>query len=142
MIGAPFYVMEKVDGWAPNLRDEKIHNEPPFDEMPYEYGIPFAIVDGLIALANVDYKAIGLEGLRQARATSSSARSIAGRASSTSYKERYGYEGRHLDRLCRDRARGCATNVPDNQGLGIIHGDVGTPEHDVPPWPARRGWRR
>src|SRR5687768_8027716 len=47
VVGAPFYVMEKVDGWAPNLRGEKIHNEPPFDRMPYEYGIAFAIVDGL-----------------------------------------------------------------------------------------------
>ena len=61
VVGRPFYVMEMVDGWAPNLRDEKIHNEPPFHEMPYEYGIPFAIVDGLIKLANVDYVAIGLE---------------------------------------------------------------------------------
>ncbi len=60
VIGAPFYVMEKVEGWAPNLRDEKIHNQPPFDKPPYTYGIPFAIVDGLIALANVDYEAIGL----------------------------------------------------------------------------------
>ena len=32
VIGAPFYVMEKVDGWAPNLRGDKIHNEPPFDK--------------------------------------------------------------------------------------------------------------
>ena len=28
--------------------------------LPYAYGIPFAIVDGLIALANVDHEAIGL----------------------------------------------------------------------------------
>lgn len=28
--------------------------------MPYEYGIPFAIVDGLMKLANVDYQVIGL----------------------------------------------------------------------------------
>jgi hypothetical protein len=46
VIGAPFYVMEKVEGWAPNLRDEKIHNEPPFDKMPYVWRIPYAIVDG------------------------------------------------------------------------------------------------
>ncbi|HMP56838.1 MAG TPA: phosphotransferase, partial [Novosphingobium sp.] len=41
VIGARFYVMEMVDGWAPNLRDGQIHNQPPFDRMPYEYGLPF-----------------------------------------------------------------------------------------------------
>ncbi|HEX7851905.1 MAG TPA: phosphotransferase family protein, partial [Sphingomonas sp.] len=61
VIGMPFYVMEKVEGWAGNLRDETIHNEPPFDKAPYEYGLAYAIVGGLIKLANVDYKAIGLE---------------------------------------------------------------------------------
>ena len=95
VVGAPFYVMEKVNGWAPNLRDEKIHNEPPFDRMPYEYGIAFAIVDGLIKLANVDYKAIGLEdfgkpGRFLERQVDRWASQLA------SYKERYGYEGREL----------------------------------------------
>ena len=60
VIGRPFYVMEMVKGWAPNLRDEKIHNAPPFDKRPFVYKIPFAIVDGLIALANVDHESIGL----------------------------------------------------------------------------------
>ena len=46
VIGSPFYVMEKVDGWAPNLRGEKIYNVAPFDKMPYEYGIAYAIVGG------------------------------------------------------------------------------------------------
>jgi aminoglycoside phosphotransferase (APT) family kinase protein len=126
VIGRPFYVMEMIDGWAPNLRDEKIWNEPPFDKLPYVYGIPFAIVDGLIALANVDYKAIGLDDFgkpdnfleRQVDRWAGQLRS---------YPERYkGYQPRKLEgydaveRWLRD-------NVRPTAHPGIIHGDVGTP---------------
>jgi aminoglycoside phosphotransferase (APT) family kinase protein len=125
VIGAPFYVMEKVDGWAPNLRDEKIHNEPPFDRMPYEYGIPFAIVDGLIKLANVDYKAIGLEDF--GKPGNFLARQVdrwAGQLES--YKERYGYEGRELPGYA-ETEEWLRAHVLENEVRGIIHGDVGTP---------------
>ena len=60
VIGAPFYVMEMVPGWAAELRDGHIYHRPPFDQAPYEYGIAYAMVDGLVALANVDYQAVGL----------------------------------------------------------------------------------
>ena len=125
VIGAPFYVMEKVDGWAPNLRDEKIWNEPPFDAMPYEYGIPFAIVDGLIALANVDYEAIGLgdygkPGKFLARQVDRWAGQLA------SYKERYGYDGRHLPGYA-ETEEWLRAQTPPTEVRGIIHGDVGTP---------------
>lgn len=134
VIGAPFYVMEKVEGWAPNLRDEKIHNEAPFDKAPYAYGIPFAIVGGLTLLANVDYKAVGLEGYGKpgnflARQVDRWAGQLA------SYKERYGYEGRHLEGydVVEDWLR---NNMPKGEHVGIIHGDVGTPNmmfRDGPP---------
>jgi aminoglycoside phosphotransferase (APT) family kinase protein len=134
VIGGCFYVMEKVDGWAPNLRDEKIHNEPPFDRLPYEYMIPFAIVDGLIALANVDYKAVGLAdygkpGNFLARQVDRWAGQLA------SYKERYGYEGRKLEGydVVEEWLR---ANTPTKEHVGIIHGDVGTPnmmfKHEPP----------
>jgi aminoglycoside phosphotransferase (APT) family kinase protein len=134
VIGGCFYVMEMVDGWAPNLRDEKIHNEPPFDRLPYEYMIPFAIVDGLIALANVDYKAVGLgdygkPGNFLARQVDRWAGQLA------SYKERYGYEGRKLEGydVVEEWLR---ANTPTNEHVGIIHGDVGTPnmmfKHEPP----------
>ncbi|HUD28319.1 MAG TPA: phosphotransferase family protein [Novosphingobium sp.] len=125
VVGAPFYVMEKVEGWAPNLRDEKIHNAPPFDRMPYEYGIPFAIVDGLIKLANVDHEAIGLgdygkPGPFLQRQVDRWAGQLA------SYKERYGYAGRELPGYAATE-EWLRANVLPHEKRGIIHGDVGTP---------------
>ena len=125
VIGAPFYVMERVDGWAPHLRDGTIHNEAPFDRSPYAYGIPFAIVDGLIALANVDYQAVGLsdfgkpEGFLE-RQVDRWASQLA------SYKERYGYEGRLLEGYDVVE-RWLRENVRPTTHPGILHGDVGTP---------------
>lgn len=125
VVGRPFYVMEMVDGWAPNLRDEKIHNEPPFDQMPYEYGIPFAIVDGLIKLANVDYVAIGLGDYgKPGRFLERQVDRWAGQLAS--YKERYGYEGRRLEGYEETERWLRETKLPE-EVRGIIHGDVGTP---------------
>ena len=126
VIGRPFYVMEKVEGWAPNLRDEVIHNEPPFDTMPYEYGMPFAIVDGLIALANVDYEAIGLgdfgkPGKFLERQVDRWAGQLAG------YPAKYdGYEARHLEGYAEAEEYLRHSTLP-KEVKGIIHGDVGTP---------------
>lgn len=125
VIGAPFYVMEKVEGWAPNLRDEKIHNAPPFDRMPCMYGIPFAIVDGLVALANVDHEAIGLADY--GRPGNFLERQVDRWASQlASYKDRYGYEGRELPGYAETEAW-LRANVLKKEVRGIIHGDVGTP---------------
>ena len=136
VIGAPFYVMERVQGWAPNLRDEKIVYEPPFDTLPCAYGIPFAVLDGLIALANVDYRAIGLgdfgkpEGFL-ARQVDRWAGQLA------SYKQRYGYAGRHLPGYAETEAW-LRANVPPREVSGIIHGDVGTPNMMFRPGPPAR----
>jgi len=125
VIGGRFYVMEMVNGWAPNLRDEKIHNEAPFDKMPYEYGIPFAIVDGLIRLANVDHKAIGLDDFgKPGKFLERQVDRWAGQLAS--YKQRYGYEGRHLAGYDEVEAW-LRNNTPSVEVTGIIHGDVGTP---------------
>jgi aminoglycoside phosphotransferase (APT) family kinase protein len=125
VVGRPFYVMEMVDGWAPNLRDEKIHNEPPFDRMPYEYGIPFAILDGLIKLANVDYLAIGLGDFgKPGKFLERQVDRWAGQLAS--YKERYGYAGRHLAGYDEVESW-LRARTPSVEVSGIIHGDVGTP---------------
>jgi aminoglycoside phosphotransferase (APT) family kinase protein len=125
VIGAPFYIMDKVDGWAAKIIDERIYHKAPFDKAPYEYGIAYAMVDGLVALANVDYKAVGLEGFgkpdnfleRQVDRWEGQLRS---------YKELYNYEGRELPgyELTRDWLR---ANIPSSFKAGIIHGDYGTP---------------
>ena len=125
VIGAPFYVMGRVEGWAAELRDERIYHRAPFDRAPSEYGIAYAMVDGLVALANVDYRAVGLEGFgkpdnfleRQVDRWESQIRS---------YPELYGSAWRELPGFAyaRDWLR---ANVPDDFRAGIIHGDVGTP---------------
>jgi len=125
VIGAPFYVMDLVDGWAAELRDGRIYHRAPFDTAPKEAGIGFALVDGLIALANVDYKAVGLESFgrpdnfheRQVERWESQLRS---------YGKLYDYDQRELPgyEFARDWLR---ANKPDNVRPGVMHGDVGTP---------------
>ena len=125
VIGVPFYVMERVPGWAAELRDQKITNHAPFDTAPSEYGVAYAMIDGLIALANVDYKAVGLEDF--GRADGYLERQVdRWEGQLYSYPERYGYAGREIPGFAyaRDWLR---ANIPDDFRPGIIHGDVGTP---------------
>ncbi|MBB3860965.1 aminoglycoside phosphotransferase (APT) family kinase protein [Novosphingobium hassiacum] len=134
VIGAPFYVMERVDGWAAQLTDVDTVYPAPFDKAPWRYGVPFALTDALIALARVDYKAVGLDGFgkpenflgRQVERWSSQL---------ASYKSLYGYAGRALPGY--DYVRDwLAANTPEAGPPGIMHGDVGTPNalfsHDAP----------
>lgn len=125
VIGQPFYVMEWVRGWAAELRDEHIYHLAPFDGPPSEYGIAYAMVDGLIALANVDYKAVGLEGF--GKPDNYLERQVdRWEGQLNSYERLYNYPGRDIPgyTLTRDWLR---ANVPDSFRAGIIHGDVGTP---------------
>jgi aminoglycoside phosphotransferase (APT) family kinase protein len=125
VIGMPFYVMEMVDGWAGNLRGDRIFNEPPFDTMPYEYGLTYAIVGGLAQLASVDYKAIGLEGF--GKPDNFLERQVDRWASQLkSYPERYkGYQARHHEGY--DEVEAWLRKHALKTGpVGIIHGDVAT----------------
>lgn len=136
VIGGCFYVMERVDGWAGNLRGDRIHNEPPFDRMPYEYGLTYAIVGGLVQLANVDYKAVGLEGY--GKPDNFLERQVDRWASQlASYPEKYpGYERRQLDGYDEVEAW-LRENARPTTHVGIIHGDVATTNmmfrHGPPP---------
>ncbi|MBV9510987.1 MAG: phosphotransferase family protein [Caulobacteraceae bacterium] len=125
VIGAPFYVMDRVPGWAAELRDGHIYHHAPFDRAPYEYGIAFAMVDGLVALANVDYRAVGLEGFGKPH--NFLERQVERWASQLqSYTTLYGYSGRELPGYdyVQEWLR---KNIPTGFKAGIIHGDVGTP---------------
>ncbi len=125
VIGAPFYVMERVDGWAAELHDGRISHRSPFDGPPHEYGIAYAVVDGLVSLANVDHLAVGLEDFgrpdgyleRQVDRWSSQ---LAG------YGDAYDYPGRELPGYDTVEAW-LRANVPSDFTPGIIHGDIGTP---------------
>ncbi|HTV96071.1 MAG TPA: phosphotransferase family protein [Steroidobacteraceae bacterium] len=136
VIGAPFYVMERVCGWPGELRDDRIHHRPPFDRMPYEYGIPFAAVDGLIALANVDYRAVGLEGFGKpenflARQVDRWTGQLA------SYRKLYNYAGRDLPGF-ELTAQWLRDHVPADFRPGIMHGDVATANMLFAPDPPAR----
>jgi len=125
VIGAPFYVMQQCDGWAAELRDGKIHDRAPFDKPPHAAEVPFAMVDGLIALANVDYKAVGLENF--GKPDNFLERQVdRWEGQIKSYKQLYDYEWRDIPgyALLRDWLR---ANIPARFKAGIIHGDVGTP---------------
>lgn len=135
VIGSRFYVMEKVEGWAGNLRGDRIYNEPPFDRMPYEYGLAFAIVGGLVQLAGVDYKAIGLEDF--GRPDNFLERQVDRWSTQlASYKDAYpGYDGRDLPGYEEVEAW-LRKNARATRHAGIIHGDVATTNmifHHGPP---------
>ncbi|MFM2072593.1 MAG: hypothetical protein RLZZ623_2856 [Actinomycetota bacterium] len=125
VIGAPFYVMERVSGWAAELRDGHIYHRAPFDQAPYEYGIAYAMVDGLVSLANIDYEAVGLAGF--GRPDQFLERQVDRWESQiNSYEALYGFPARDLPG--RDEtASWLRQNVPSTFKAGIIHGDVGTP---------------
>lgn len=125
LIGAPFYVMEKVDGWSAQIVDGVTTYPEPFDRSPCGYRVPYAVVDALVALANVDYKAIGLEGFGKPekyleRQVDRWATQLA------SYKEKYDYPGRQLPGYDIVE-KWLRANTPGDYTVGIIHGDVGTP---------------
>jgi aminoglycoside phosphotransferase (APT) family kinase protein len=125
VIGAPFYVMELVPGWAAELRDGHIYHRAPFDAAPKEAGIGYAMVDGLIALANVDYLAVGLEGF--GKPDNFHQRQVdRWEGQLQSYATLYDYPGRDLPGYdyARDWLR---ANLPTDFKPGIMHGDVGTP---------------
>jgi aminoglycoside phosphotransferase (APT) family kinase protein len=61
VVGLPFYVMEQVDGWAADITPDNITHYPAgFDEGADHHYVAWAMTDGLVALANVDYEAVGL----------------------------------------------------------------------------------
>lgn len=119
VIGAPFYVMAMVDGFLGY----------PLDRLPAPYdrpgeartSLPFALVEGIARLANVDYRAVGLEGFgkpegfleRQATRWMSQL---------ASYRDSEGYEQRDIPGLAYV-ADWLRANVPPMSGPGIIHGD-------------------
>ena len=57
-LGAPFYLMEPVDGFNP----VGILPEPHASSSKIQHAMGMALVDGIAALGRVDYRAVGLDG--------------------------------------------------------------------------------
>jgi aminoglycoside phosphotransferase (APT) family kinase protein len=120
--GTDFYVMSYVPGWVA-LGGEQ-HFPPPFNAAgPERTKLAFELVDGIARLANVDYKAVGLEGF--GKPETFLARQVDRWLHQLDvYRETENYQGRDLPGLayCSDWLR---ANLVDSPRHGIIHGDYG-----------------
>jgi aminoglycoside phosphotransferase (APT) family kinase protein len=124
VIGGPFYVMQRIDGWSGELHDDRILNPAPFDAPPYMYRVPFAVVDALVALANVDHEAIGLGDYGKPdnflqRQVDRWDRQM------KSYAQMYDFPMRDLPGY-DETAAWLRANVPEGSEIGLMHGDVST----------------
>lgn len=123
IVGGPFYVMDKIDGWAADL-------SPITDQMSYRleftgpdlHYLGFAMIDGIIEMANLDYVAAGLESFGKPDRFLER-QSERWRSQLDSYPQRYpGFESRDLPGLdyvthwLRD-------NIPATGRPGLMHGD-------------------
>jgi aminoglycoside phosphotransferase (APT) family kinase protein len=123
LIGVPFYIMDKVDGWAATITEQ---NEtlyvPRFEGGADQHYLGYAMVDGMIAMANLDYQAAGLANFGKpdgflARQVD---RWLGQRAT---YPQRYPkYELPDLEGLdyVVDWLR---ANLPEESRPGLMHGD-------------------
>lgn len=119
VIGAPFFIMAMVEGWVGYEAGRAY--PAPFDKGENHRLLPFALVDSIARLANVDYKAIGLEDFgkpegfleRQVDRWSSQL---------ASYRQTENYAGRDIPGFAYagDWLR---ANTPATTRYGIIHGD-------------------
>jgi aminoglycoside phosphotransferase (APT) family kinase protein len=126
VIGGSFYVMEMVNGWAPELNVRVTSFKPPFDQMPHKRQLAYAMVDGLIALANVDYKAVGLESFGKPEGFLKRQVDRWGQQLE-SYKTTYkNYPGRQIPGI-EFVADWLRSHIPPEAKPGILHGDYGFP---------------
>ncbi|CAN5218794.1 phosphotransferase family protein [soil metagenome] len=123
IVGGPFYVMDRVDGWAADLSpttDQMSYN-PDFTGGDLHY-LGYAMIDGIIEMANLDYMAAGLGSFgKTERFLERQVERWRGQLDS--YPERYpGYEKRDLPGLdyVSDFLR---ANVPTTGRPGLMHGD-------------------
>lgn len=136
VMGTNFYVMERVAGWSGKLAEHDTLYEPPFNAMPFKYGLAFAMTDALVRLARVDYRAVGLE--EYGKPEGFHARQVdRWRGQLESYSALYNYPGRALPGLdyVSDWLR---ANIPDATPAGIMHGDIGFPNAILDPSPPAR----
>ena len=135
VIGTPFYIMEKVEGWAPELGDGDCHYPDIFDNPQRRREMGFSLIGALAKLAKVDHQAIGLANFgRPGNFLERQVDRWLGQL--TSYPDRYpAYEPRIFPGI-DEVATWLRANVPADQKVGIVHGDFGPPnvlfDHEAP----------
>lgn len=123
IVGGPFYIMDQVDGWAADLSpttDQMSYN-PDFTGGDLHY-LGYAMIDGIIEMANLDYVAAGLQSFgKPDRFLERQVERWRGQLDS--YPQRYpGYEKRDLPGL--DYVSDwLSANVPTTGRPGLMHGD-------------------
>ena len=121
VIGVCFYLMEPIDGWSPTSPLKEPFGSSP--RLRREMGL--ALVDAAAALANVDYRAVGLESF--GKPDGFIERQVARwKAQLQSYRDLDGYEPRELPGLDRV-ADWLDANPPTDYRPGLIHGDLQLP---------------
>jgi aminoglycoside phosphotransferase (APT) family kinase protein len=123
VIGVPFYVMEAVDGWAATITEQNETLYPPqFDGGADQHYLGYAMIDGLIAMANLDYEAVGLGTFgKPERFLDRQVDRWLGQLDT--YPKRYPkYQPRQLDGLDYVSAW-LRDNVPNESPPGLMHGD-------------------
>lgn len=123
VIGAPFYLMAMIEGWLGYAEGRP--DPAPFDAPEHKRQKAFALVDGIVRLARVDYLAVGLADF--GRPEGFLERQVDRWASLlASYRESENYPGREIPGLAY-AADWLRANIPNTAPTmsppGIIHGD-------------------
>lgn len=118
--GTAFYVMTFVDGWVALGREFP----PPFDKAGSEQkNLAYELIGGIAKLANVDYRAVGLEGF--GKPDDFLARQVDRWMYQLDlYRTTEDYKGRDLPGLAYV-ADWLKANMIETPRVGIIHGDYG-----------------
>ena len=117
VIGTAFYLMEPVEGFNPTTGLPEPHRSDP--EIRRAMG--FAMVDGIVRLGRIDYRAVGLEGFGKPEGFLD--RQVdRWRSQLESYDRFVGYPGAQLPGV-DDIACWLESNRPSEWEPGILHGD-------------------
>ena len=117
VIGASFYLMERIDGFNPTGGLQELHAGSP--EIRRQMG--FALVDGIAALGAVDYLEVGLDGFGKPEGYLER-QVVRWQSQLDSYAEFEGYPGPEIPGVERVAAW-LEANRPTEFQPGILHGD-------------------
>lgn len=117
VIGAAFYLMEPIDGFNPTTGLPEPHRS----DAKIRRAMGFSLVDGIVRLAEIDYRAAGLEGF--GKPDNFLERQVdRWRSQLESYSRFAGYPGPRIPGV-DEVARWLDSNRPSTWQPGILHGD-------------------